>query len=632
MIIFSKQLSVIPALAAGLSLLLSCVLSIFLFKIGVVVSIFHWLAIPCIYLVLIWFCDRKSRSFNVRNRIEESCLYAAVFVVALLLSRETIGTDFDGLFMHVEFVRALCEGWNPMFDPTFSIPETLDGITHPEIFKTKLDSGGYYLKYGQILGALIAKVFGLEAAKCINVLFAYFLLRSAIFLLHLWTENLTKAHLYALLLTLNPVILYQIPSFMHDGLVASTLSVMILSGVVFLRSNCWGTLVLYIVSAAILIGTKKSGLAYSLGFSLFYLLLYLLENFRALISKLKFLLILFFGAGLLVLVVLKSGLWDIRPVQLPLDSMLRERGRLVEKIKPTTVFDIYPEYREMDGLEQFVTTSFCQMNIAPDHPRWKFPGEIRLREIQNLYQAFTGYWIGGMGPLYGLILVTGSLASLFFVSVSPRRLKFWFYFVIPVICSVSVLPSLCVRWVPHIWLLCYSWIFALGNEENKLKGRNWIFCFRHSDRFANQVRQFSMIAAVANVSLILALTLAGQHKIKKIIDTQFDILRQIPGPAQVSFDWFPSNRFWFQDRGIEYLIVEGEKRKVVPFTNLYRTNTRVHISEEALKKKIRYPGTEKLVTVEGALRQLEETLPEDAYTWHWIRPLLVKYKGKDDFS
>ncbi len=605
-----------------------------LFRAGISVGVHHWWLIPSLFLLVLWSFNFVSKFRDVCGSVWESACFLLFLIFSIWVSQWVVGTDFDGLFMHVEFIRALTEGWNPSLDPKFNQHELLEGVRNLEFLKTKLDNGGYYLKYGQILEAVIASRFGMEAGKAISWLFLYFLFRSLVFLLDLWTGDRKKALFFSAMISMNPVILYQLPSFMHDGMVGCLLSVMIIGGIVILKELRISILIIYGISMAMLIGVKKSGLAYSGFLTGLFLLFFCIQNRRFILKRFPVFLSGLLGFAAIVFLILKTGLWDIRPmIQLPIVDTLKNRGSLVEKIKPITVFDDHPEYRNMDGLEQFLTTSFSRTNINVQHPQWKLPGQISKREIQNLYEAFTGYWIGGMGPLFSLALVASLLGTVLGLFCAPNAWKWMIYLVIPVIVSVSFLPSLCVRWVPHIWLLCFVWVFIQKDPLHTNRKPYSVFSLRHLKHLRNAAVFVAASAVIVNSLLIVTMTIAGQYRIRNILDCQFEILEQIPAPLEISVDWFPSNRFWLEDRGLEYQINQTKMgRKKVPFTNLYRTNTRVHFPKKQLEFPVTYPRSGEIVSLEEALLKLEAEQPKDVYSWPWVRPFLQKKRIRNPRS
>jgi hypothetical protein len=614
-------------LALGLSLLLSVFVCKGLFAIGGAIGAYHWHIIPGVFGAVMLVLQGGNNRIPWRLFFLECAGFAVLMGIAVFVSAQVIATDFDGLFMHVENVRGLMVGWNPAQDPDLHELLASGTVLHADLLAWKIEMGGKYFTFGQTLQGMMAKGFGLEASKAVNWLYAYFLFRSAWYAFALWTNEPRRSALYAVLAVLNPVILYQLPSFKHDAFVASLLSVILLCGLVFIRRRDVGSAVLYLLAALSLVGMKRSGLGYAMLMTGFFFLFFCIQQHRFIFRKWRQLLSVFVVTAVAAVGLWLSGVWDIRPdIMLPVQQTLSERGSLVPLISPATVFDTYPEYRTMDGLQQFVATSFCETNVFPSHPNWKIPGSVTLRELQNLYQGWTGYWIGGMGPLYGLVLLGSLLASILLLVETPARWRWIAILLVPVLFSVSFLPSLSVRWVPHIWLLALLWVFVMEPvSDGGKRFANKLFTLRSAGDVGRVVAKLATIVLLANSLLIVSLTIAGHAKIRKVLDTQFAILEQLPSPLQVSFDWFPSNRFWFEDRGIAFEIRKpSSPRSRVPYSNLYRTNTRVYLEGNLLEAPVIYPGTGQELPLELALRRLERELPSDAYSWHWIRPILCK--------
>lgn len=559
---------------------------------------------------------------RLRGLVCEMFVLAGVLLAAISLSKSSAAINFDGLFVHVEFVKALMSGWNPILDPKFTSPELVEGINHIGVFQSKLASGGFYLKYGQIVSAVFGSAFGLEAGKTVNFLYLYFLFRSLPFLLKALNLSDIRIWVLTILICLNPVILYQLPSFWHDGLVACLLSVMLIAGVSFLKVQSLLSFCIYIFASALLIGTKKSGLGYSVIFFGLFLMVFL-GNIIMSDRKREFGILSVVSGSLILLfvVLLKSGLWDLGS-NIPLLSDIGDFSSLVGKAGDH-VFEQFPEYASMSGLEQYIYTSFSESSVVPVHPHLKIPGTITANEIHLFLHSFTGYWIGGFGPLYGLAMLLGSftfLISLFRSSMGNRNLLTAFFCII---ISVVLVPSLFARWIPHAWI--FPFLFLLKPEANtRIANKKKNLLFSLAD--ARSVQQLSGSLAVAvcclNVLFVFSLTLVGHIHIKQILGTQLDLLKQLNVPLQVQFDWFPSNRFWFENRTIDYEMVNADH--VGSFTHLYRTNTRVFITPNELEQQIIYRGEPEKMTLNDAFNKLESELWSGEYDIHWIKPIVVQ--------
>jgi hypothetical protein len=228
--------------------------------------------------------------------LQTSGILVAILAVSIVFSSAFYDVSFDGQWYHQETVIRLKKGWNPYFKE-FPVPK-IAGIPKKEdafcsgphvpptenpnadqpVIYIKYVSVNYFAKGAEITWAAIYAMTGhIESAKALNVICLFaslFLCLSVLYKMGRWSAK--KIWLLSLLLSLNPVTIYQLTSFCVDGLMYSMmLSLLATFVLICLEKNKY---VFFIFGLLIMIGVniKFTSVVFTglfcLGFFVFLLL------------------------------------------------------------------------------------------------------------------------------------------------------------------------------------------------------------------------------------------------------------------------------------------------------------------------------------------------------------------------
>ncbi|MDQ8153815.1 MAG: hypothetical protein P3B98_04050 [Gemmatimonadota bacterium] len=377
-------------------------------------------------LVLWWATRHHAR--DVRWHVGGAALVVAV---SLVVAAGVFDMSFDGQTYHQVAIRALADGWNPVWQPRSA--ESM--------------SGGRYVsslpKAAWVLEALVLQATGhLESAKGVN-----FVALTAAFLVG-WPAleaigvRRRAAIATAALAAANPVSVSQLFTFHLDGLMASAFTIVVAQGVLFARTRAPHWAIGAVFTFAFLANLKFPAAVYA-----------------ALL-----------GATALVLVA-----WRARAALRTALLVLAAAGSaaLLEGINPfvtNTVLHGHPAYPAAGRNALKLAVHFDPVFAAqPRHvqvarsllsqssdndaqpPRLKVPLSLHAEEFSAFTTVDTR--IGGWGPLFGgaLLLAWATLAVSLVARVKRAPAL--------TICSVGVCASTLAipfghysRYTPHLWL------------------------------------------------------------------------------------------------------------------------------------------------------------------------------------
>ena len=195
-------------------------------------------------------------------------MVSSLVFISYLISSRYIDVSYDGQSYHQTAIIELRNGWNPL-------KKTLDS----EELGTLSRWLNHYPKGPWINSVGLYEIFGdIEPAKMLNLIYAF---ASFLILLSLFLE-LRISWLYRvsipLIITFNPVVLYQSMSFYVDGQLYSFL--VILCALLWLHHvhKDWVYLMLFFSTVAVLVNIKFTAVVYSIIAISVAILLLLFEN------------------------------------------------------------------------------------------------------------------------------------------------------------------------------------------------------------------------------------------------------------------------------------------------------------------------------------------------------------------
>ena len=364
------------------------------------------------------------------NALQTLALATVILAVCFGVSALIFDVTFDGQTYHQTAVRLLAGGWNPVWAPR----------AHEH------DVSGIYLtnlpKSAWVLEAMVYRATGaFEAAK--GVQFAGML--SAFLLLWPALETLRirrgAAILVAALAAANPVSLTQAASFYVDGLVASSLIIVIALVILWLRTGERRWIPALILIAAFLANLKFNGI-------LFELLVGLAAGswvwWRARSRTREALMIAAAAAIVTTLVGINPYITNTVLYGNPAYPAFG-RGAMHAVVHYDTTFA-----RQSRVVQLFRALASESSNIDERPPKLKVPLTVRASEIGAFSTVDTR--IGGLGPLFGgALLIAWALLAYAVVRGRPGSwplalLSLYLF------CSALAIPfGYYSRYAPQLW-------------------------------------------------------------------------------------------------------------------------------------------------------------------------------------
>ena len=196
-----------------------------------------------------WLARREGVRGWLRLAIPLAAL--AVLCAAVLLSAAFFDLSWDGLWYHQTAVYQMAHGWNPLRNPMRAFePTVVDSLRH-------YAKGPWYVAL-----SLFATTSHIEWAKAATwIALAAMFLAVAAALVEFGTRR-RDAVAIAALVSLNPVVIFELASFLVDGLLISFLACYVAAVAACIRRPRPLVQAVLAASAVLSINTKFSGLVY----------------------------------------------------------------------------------------------------------------------------------------------------------------------------------------------------------------------------------------------------------------------------------------------------------------------------------------------------------------------------------
>ncbi len=208
---------------------------------------------PAAMIVSLLLADRLARQEGLRGRLRIAAAGVAVVILALslLLASAFFDMSWDGLWYHQTAVYQMANGWNPLHDP-------MHGFTrHLQDWLRHYAKGPWYVALalfkttGQIEWSKPAPVIAMAVAfLCVLAASVDSGLRRRM------------AVVLAALVSLNPVVVCELASYLVDGLMISFLACFVAAQLRAFRRRSPLVLAVVVASAILCITTKLTGLVY----------------------------------------------------------------------------------------------------------------------------------------------------------------------------------------------------------------------------------------------------------------------------------------------------------------------------------------------------------------------------------
>ena len=546
---------------AGVSLLTGLlglyITTLGLFAVGISITVWHGLSFILCALAAGYLAIQSSSRIG---RLKKSALVLGPILAACwflaLIAGQFDDLSWDGMNSRIESVLGLSAGWNPVKDPSFKEGVKLQE-TNPYLRGSFVVQSGYEYSLGNLLSAYLAKITGsLNAGKAVTPILA--LASFGICFGAFRALSLGSGWCWALsfLAALNPVCIYQSSSYYIDGHTGALFTAMLFSALRLLLCpmSIDGVLVL-VVAFLGLSAAKTSGLLYGVIIDVVFLGFYALTHLK----NLKPILI-FIGISALVTwpvgVMFRKvgGFPDLSMAYLQSTTNLATKGYGVGG--GSKGLEVMPK---LDRLQVFLMSYMAPTEIVPDRVKTKPLFWLTRPELSVFEDLTPDARAGGLGPLYGTMLVLSLIAA--------GTLFFWhgltlasLFPILPLVISLGLTQTWWARWAPQGWLLPVALLLPVVVCLNQKGGgiKRWLTAL-------------AVFTGLLNSGLILLFYSIGCVKAQRVLNSQLAFLKTFPQPIAVYMPQFKSNRIWLIREKVEFALVDKAPRK--PFIRLMRTET-----------------------------------------------------------
>ncbi len=617
------SLSLCIALGIIVGLLAVVLLTYVVWVAGGNIGKWHWLAFPFGYFLS-----------GIAFRFRELIVYAATGIgitvgvgVWSICCAHLWALNWDGMLIHKEFVMALEEGWNPVKDPLYSQAIGRDEWEKQASFH-KIEWGGYQVRFGHLFQAVLAKATGsVEAGKAVNLLFLLLPFSVALHVLGLWRMSAVTRYLLAGLIALNPVWILQSISFWEDAQFAGLSVSAVLIAMMVSRRVKIGEFILLACLALLLIGSKRSGLAFA-GMLLVWTVGLSCLRLRPSKRNLRNGLLLLCGLGSLGSLLLWGPTQLHQKIPYQWDQVLKVNQ--LEYLVGSEAASTLTRLDSLHGPLQFLAVILSPASMEMRDSEVQAPFVIGYDELDVYFHIFAAPWFGGFGPWYAEALLLLSIAVL----MGQRKgvwggsiVMPWMLFqVVLLFCMPVIFP----RWIPFLWLfpfLCFVWIHAANSPDSCIpQGRDFcskkqsperIVSLLRGSRFWSCVSWLGMGVLAINVGLLLLLNSLGHYRASKVVKEQLEFAHAyLSEPLPVSYAEFPSNRDWLDSKQIAWKRVPGDSERSSSLA-LGRTTTRIWFEREEISEPF-WAGGRRWDSLEQWRDSLDQRLGRRDHWDAWI--------------
>ena len=484
-------------------------------------------------VVSVLWCYWISERYFGANYQRSSILFVLlVFIFCILLSSCVaisglfFDLSWDGQAYHQETIIQLMNGWNPVYN---DIP---DNVLH-SIWTN------HYSKGAEVNAAALSTVTdSIEKCKALNLflIVTTFIISFSTIVLTFDHIKLKYAFVVGLLISMNPVSIYQSLSFYVDGQLASLISC--LSCLIFLLSKKIDELVLLcLISTIILaINIKFLGLIYVFIISLGSMVWTFINQKENSLIILKYLLLSFF-IGIFI-VGFNPYITNSIDHGTPLYPVFGSDFDLLMLNTPS-------DFQNANPFGNLFRSIFSRSTAGVSNSAYRIPFLFTIDDLQAFQTPDVR--LSGFGPLFSgaIVLCIFNLLQ-FFRSNDHFMLKNHFRSVRPFIIlflmiSVLINPSSWwARFVPQLWLIPLFLSLSFFAAERKFR----LFYY---------LNHLLILVLVVNVLLISFVYLHSQIESTEAMHEQLGHLSSInKEDIQIKFQETYSNRIRFNENNIVY--------------------------------------------------------------------------------
>ena len=407
-----------------------------------------WFLAPAALLCALASGDRLACREGLKGRSRIAPLVAALAIlgVSLLLSAAFFDMSWDGLWYHQTAIYQMAHGWNPLRDPLHTFTPSLEDYVR------------YYAK-GPWYVALALFRFSphIEWAKP-----APWMAMAAMFLATLaalvdFGVRRRTALAIAILVSINPVVVFELPTYLVDGLLISGLTCYVAALARSLRRPSPLVVAVGVAAAILCANAKFSGFVYLCFFCAaggVYLLIHhrrMLSRYVAIHAAAFLLATCLFGFNPYVTNTVQRGHPFYPWFGTAAHPSYAMRGR-----DPNDMYETPKNLLGHNRFFRFYYALFGRPGAEPYFPghnaRLMWPFDVSWRDVDIYY--FPDVRVSGFGPLFsGAFLISLVLLGVALVRPGLSR-EFVILFVGTVVASVLVgLHLWWARYGPQLWWL-----------------------------------------------------------------------------------------------------------------------------------------------------------------------------------
>lgn len=465
-------------------------------------------------LIVYWFLQSEVIQFSKWFLI--SAISLVIFIASIIISGLFYDMSWDGLWYHQTAVYQMAHGWNPIYDPMHNFnPHLQDWVRH-------YAKGPWYVALA--LYNITGDIESAKAAPWIALCATFFTIYSV--LIDFGFRRRVSI-LISALVSFNPVTVFELASFLVDGLMISFLACFVAAMFSWIRQQSKFTLWIMFASAVLCINTKQTGLVY-LCFSIAAGGLYVLLNKRELVKKYIAIQLAAILCGVFVLgfnPYVTNTIHRGNPFYPMLGSNqypgLAEQGEdPIEK---------WETPHNMMGTSRFTRLAYAVLGrpgAQPYYPgtdaSFMIPFDIGWKDFEIYY--FHDVRISGFGPLFsGVFLISLILiCSTLIKPIIPREITILFIGTI----IVSLLISQHTWWArygPQLWWIpIFALILGYINEGSKL---------------VRSIKYILTIILMLNIIPIFAVHYKWEVDATNTTNKQLNMLKQYDN-VEIDFQYF----------------------------------------------------------------------------------------------
>ncbi|MBD2864292.1 hypothetical protein [Paenibacillus oceani] len=531
-----------------------------------------------------------------------SSLAAAVipFAVSFAVAGAFFDLSYDGQAYHQEAIIHLANGWNPVYDAPLDLPTAHEKwINH-------------YAKAAEIAAAAFYKATGLiEHGKLINLLliFASFLL-AAPALLTLGAGRLRPAAavVLAAVVAFNPISVTQAFSYYVDGMLSSSLMIMLALGALLFSGKTrgnrdsgeegvsditkerpgWIVPTVFAASLLFAVNLKFTALGYAGVLCIGLLIaLYMTERF----TTMKRMFVTMAAAGLIAVLAVGYN---------PYVTNTLSKGHPFYPLAGKDSVDIMENFtpRNLERLNRFEQAAVSYFAVSRENGTDKMPTSTKVpftvspKELAVFSEPDVA--VGGFGPLFGGILLIAAVALMLAYGLSAGATIAVSGVIAVLLASAFINPAAWwARYVPQVWVIpiACAWLaFVVRARPNPgtlqlrpIRGQTQINPLSKREQLT-RVCGWALAGLLAvNATLVAYSYTTKQWNWSEKLRSQYAELAAMDKPLRTDFSFSWSNRVRFENYGIPFR-EETPLRCDNPLT-LIKSGTTVCLSSTVVREE-----------------------------------------------